>query len=170
MMAVTHAVSGIGAYALIAANSPLPLSVVAISGAFLGSLAPDLDDPKSWIGRRVPGISHSLNMGLGHRGILHTPFAGGALSAGMLASLVFIGGDFVWGFFLGFITHLLGDANTNSGVQLLWPFKKKKYRVPWAFATGGIVEHLLLLGLGWYLLFGTPGQWMLKEFLTGFRL
>ena len=39
-------------------------------------------------------------------------------------------------FVIGYGTHLLGDMFTNRGVPLLFPFKKKKFKMPLTFAVG----------------------------------
>ena len=40
--------------------------------AAAASLLPDADHPKSWLGRRLGGLSKYLNRRFGHRGFLHS--------------------------------------------------------------------------------------------------
>ena len=37
----------------------------------LGSIFPDIDEPNSYIGKRMPGFSHIVSMLFGHRGFTH---------------------------------------------------------------------------------------------------
>jgi inner membrane protein len=50
-------------------------------------------------------------------------------------------------FLLGYLSHLLADALTISGVSLLWPWRTRAYGVPRALRlrTGGRVEYALTL-------------------------
>ena len=78
-----------------------------------------------------------------HRGFLHS------LIVGLLLSLI-IASISQWagfGFFVGYISHLLLDCLTKSGVKLFWPFG---WKIKGFVRSGGIVEQvifvLLLLG------------------------
>lgn len=50
-------------------------------------------------------------------------------------------------FVIGYGTHLLGDMFTSKGVPLLYPFMKKKYKMPLTFATGSWIGNLVEGGL-----------------------
>ena len=47
---------------------------------------------------------------------------------------------------LGYLSHLLGDAATKSGIRLLYPSKKRFYLLPqgWRVTTGSTIEEALL--------------------------
>jgi len=47
-----------------------------LAGAALGSLASDLDSPKSYLGRRCWPVSWTVTSLLGHRGFTHSLLAG----------------------------------------------------------------------------------------------
>ena len=52
----------------------------------------------------------------------------------------------------GYLSHLLGDWLTNSGVPLLWP-SKKHFVSPLKLCTGDLREYLLAFGMyGWSLM------------------
>jgi len=48
-------------------------------------------------------------------------------------------------FSIGFLSHLIGDSLTHSGVMPLWPIKKPKFNGP--IKTGGLGEYLIVLVL-----------------------
>jgi len=108
-----------------------------------GSLLPDICHPSSKMGRKLPGVSHLINLIFGHRTFTHSLlflilvsgllyyFAGYAITAGML---------------IGMASHVLLDACTNSGVALFFPFKVK-VRLPVTIQTGGIAENFVFASL-----------------------
>ncbi|OGI11644.1 hypothetical protein A3K64_00815 [Candidatus Micrarchaeota archaeon RBG_16_36_9] len=48
-------------------------------------------------------------------------------------------------FSIGFLSHLIGDSLTHTGIMPLWPIKKPKFNGP--IKTGGIGEYLIVLVL-----------------------
>lgn len=78
-----------------------------------------------------------------HRGFLHSLIFA-SVSALTIGSINLWAG---FGFFVGYISHLFLDCWTKSGIQLLWPFKRK---IKGFIKSGGIAEDiifvLLLLG------------------------
>ncbi|WP_052465115.1 metal-dependent hydrolase [Geoalkalibacter subterraneus] len=170
MMAPTHALTGIAAYLALAQAFPQVLAVnaVTIAAATLGSVAPDIDEPRSWIGKRLMFLSVPLLFIARHRGFTHSLLAAALGSVGVF--WLFhpqYGLTWVLAFFVGFVAHLFGDWNTNSGVPLLWPCEKR-YRAPWAFATGGFFETIFLLVLS-VLIFLAGKQWA-ADFLRDFKI
>lgn len=155
MMAKTHMAFGAGCWAAFVwafpdqAATPF-LQAQGLAAAVLGSLLPDIDHPKSKFGSKVPFISIPLSMIFGHRGITHS-------------LLAIVGLAFAWWYFLsgapdtfllkalviGYLSHLLGDFFTNSGIPLLYPWRKRIVS-PVTFSTGSFTEQLLLAG-GLYL-------------------
>jgi inner membrane protein len=89
------------------------------------SLLPDADHPRSWLGRRLGGLSKYLNHRFGHRRFLHSllalilvtavvgapswPIAGGPATAVAVS--------------VGFGSHLFADTMTLRGVRLFWPYR-----------------------------------------------
>lgn len=160
-MARTHVLMGLSACTAISSVDPqfLPLCGTTLAVSFLGCLAPDLDHPGSWLGRRLWFVSLPLSTFLGHRGLTHSLLAAGGATA-LLAWYAATARHLPWltAFFVGYLSHLMGDWLSSSGVPLFWPLKRK-FQAPLTVSTGGIGEW----GLRWifaaYLLFrfGTCG-------------
>ncbi|MFH1786890.1 MAG: metal-dependent hydrolase [archaeon] len=107
----------------------------------LGALLPDIDTPKSKLGRKVRPLSDIISWLAGHRGWIHS-FSGFAVAmviVGML-SLAFAERIFL-PFFAGYMSHLALDAMTKEGVALFYPFWNKKISGP--IRTGSLTEKIL---------------------------
>jgi len=114
------------------------------------SLFPDLDEPNAYLSKKFPWnlISIPLSVFVSHRGITHT----------LLFSFVFPGllalGLYFTGYlnkywmliiisWLAYISHLIGDSLTKSGVKWFYPFSNKSYHLlpkKLTFKTGSLVE------------------------------
>ena len=109
------------------------------------SIIPDIDEPNSKIGSKVTGISKSTKAIFGHRTITHSLL--GAIIFGLIVNYFvdfFSLPDFITTFFiLGYLSHLLGDIFTISGVPLFYPLSKK-YAIP-IVKTGSNVERFFQL-------------------------
>lgn len=94
-------------------------------GIALGSLLPDIDHPRSYIGRRTYPLSVLIHKLFGHRGFTHSLLSISILG---VASVIWWGSNplFFGGLLLGYFSHLLGDMTTIQGIPLLFP-KKKRY-------------------------------------------
>jgi inner membrane protein len=142
MMARSHVVVGLAAWVAIA--PPLHLSLFdPLSVAFVvsGSLLPDIDHPKSWVGRRLRPVSTLLASVLGHRGVTHSAVAIVAL----VAWFVHIGYRRAWicGLVIGYLSHLMADMLTHRGLRLAWPL-----RGTWClpiYKTGSPVENIVVV-------------------------
>lgn len=108
----------------------------------LGALLPDLDHPRSSIGRVLFFISQPLNLIAGHRGIVHSfvvwlvPLVVGIVTRQPLIQWLSIGA----------ISHCLIDCYTVSGVQAFKPFTDRSvvlFKKDWRIKTGSIQEILL---------------------------
>ncbi len=144
-------VVGASAWALVAAAAgllpphPTPETVPGLALAVLGSMLPDIDHPGSLVGRKLRVVSVPLSLLVGHRGITHSLLAVLAclgllavMGLGWLAAPVAV----------GYLSHLLADALTPSGVPLLWP-NRRRFTLD-LLETGSLTEWglVLLLGLG----------------------
>lgn len=102
-------------------NSILPNEIpLYILGLSIGSIFPDIDEPQSYIGRKVPVLPRVIKYFFGHRGITHQfiffliPFFAlfafqtsvKEIDIGLFVSLV--------GFCLGVLFHQLGDMLSGS--------------------------------------------------------
>jgi len=103
--------------------------------AGLGSLAPDIDNSNSWLGRLLPFISKPIEKRFGHRTLLHSIFAILSLVAIAVAtktldllnpatSQLFIS------FVIGYISHILLDCTSTQGVKILYPLSMKNAVFP----------------------------------------
>jgi inner membrane protein len=145
MMAKSHVVVGLLAWIVAA---PV-LHVAAFEPAYFGlavagSLLPDIDHPKSWVGRRTRPLSTAIASALGHRGITHSAIA----VAGLVALLLHAGyrRGAVNALAVGYLSHLAADMLTPQGLRLLWPL-----RGTWGLPlcrTGSSMEGIVVLALG----------------------
>lgn len=114
-------------------NIILFLTLVTLSG-FL----PDLDTPKSKLGRNLKIISWPINFIFGHRGFFHSIFP----PIIIYILFYFTGYDYIgFAIFFGFITHLVGDALSKEGIAFFNPISN--FKVTGFFKTGGIIEKII---------------------------
>ncbi|ELS02723.1 putative membrane-bound metal-dependent hydrolase [Xenococcus sp. PCC 7305] len=140
--------------------------------AGIGGLMPDLDHPKSALGRRIPLVSDTISALFGHRGITHSLLAVGV----MILVLMSITTKpeyqelnwMVAPLCIGYISHIIGDSLTPSGVPLLYP-KKKNYSLK-VFKTGSLLEFIIMGLLTIFLVtIGGVGQQVYQQILMTFQ-
>ena len=175
MMVSTHLVTGFFAGAGLVSFLHLHdmAAVGLLIGATGGALLPDIDHPKSWLGRRLPFISVPLAAVFGHRGITHSLLAVVGVAWALYYALEQWNLGAGWGLAaagvgVGYLSHLLGDFATHGGVPWLWPFKQR-FSLPLTFKTGGVFERVLFFALGLgaaYLLINRFAPWMLRDGLA----
>lgn len=138
----THLVAGVASLWLLE-TTPLSLTrdewALAIVGAMLGAMWPDLDASESkirhlgWrLGRErfepLEPVAFLVHRTLGHRGFLHS------LGGWIVSALLFLPpslwlGFWAWvGYVLGFGSHLFADALTRSGIPF-WQLVPKRCRI-----------------------------------------
>ncbi len=147
MMAGSHLALGVAAWLVAAPHLGLPAAAPACLGlAILGSLLPDIDHPKSWLGKRLRPISSGVASALGHRGVTHSAVAVAACAWALLR-----GGAPHWvvdPLAVGYLSHLAADLLTPGGLRLAWPLRRT-----WALPlckTGSPFEPLVVaLLLSW---------------------
>ena len=163
MMVSTHLVTGffVGAGVVSFLHLNGLEAALLLMGSTAGALLPDVDHPKSWLGRRIRFVSVPVAAVFGHRGVTHSLLAVVGLAVLLrygLAQWHLV--DTRWGLVavgvaVGYLSHILGDFVTHGGVPLLWPIKRR-FSSPLTFLTGGIFERLLkvilVLGAVWILL------------------
>ena len=144
MMAGSHAVIGVVAWAWVAPHLGLPpLDPVALALACAGALLPDIDHPRSWVGLRLGIVSRPLAAALGHRGFTHS-----LLAAAACLLLLRSGGasrTFAVPLVVGYLSHLLADLLTPGGLPLAWPLRRR-FSLPLC-RTGSLLEPLIVAGL-----------------------
>lgn len=150
MMVGTHILAGVAAWSGVEWLDGHMAGPEGLMAAALGSLLPDIDHPKSWLGRRIRPVSLLISKIFGHRGITHSLLA----VIGCLLCLRFIGkANFATAVMVGYLSHLLCDSLTKRGVPLLWPWRR-----PFGFRfmqTGGFGESLV----GFLMAVGTAMPW-----------
>lgn len=128
-----------------------PLLSAAVAG--FASLLPDLDSPKSKLGRKIAPVSALIDAAVGHRGAMHSLVGAAFTSAASLFALeaLDLSPLLVFAVGAGYVSHLLLDALNPEGVPLLWPWKKR-FRVSLC-RTGGWLDkaafYPLAGGVAW---------------------
>ncbi|MGC9147956.1 MAG: metal-dependent hydrolase [Sulfolobales archaeon] len=125
-----HIVFGVGSSLVSGFFLETMYAPLLIIGGFLGSIAPDLD------------------LRIGHRRVFHNISFLTLMVLVILFLLVSLGIPYEYiktliiGFVAGFISHLVGDSVTYRGVDLLYPFSKKSFRVPLGASSSLLVNAL----------------------------
>lgn len=144
MTGKTHVIGGVAACAGYAATThhydPLALFGAGVAGALL----PDICHGGSKIGRRLPMLSGLVNMLFGHRTFTHSLLFLALVTVSLW--ILIDGSSVAIGAFLGIGSHMVLDAATKSGIQLLYPWKIT-VRFPLTVRTGGVAEYGVLVGL-----------------------
>ncbi|MGK2897046.1 MAG: metal-dependent hydrolase [Candidatus Makana argininalis] len=99
-----------------------------IPGALLTCLLPDIDHPKSFIGKKIKWLSLPLNKILGHRGFTHSFFIVFFFIFFFKINFFFkkfIPIDSFQSMIIGYISHILSDIITPLGVPIFWPLKRR---------------------------------------------
>src|SRR5260370_19434318 len=123
MMAVSHVVVGMAAWAWAAPHLGLPpLDPVALALAAGGSLLSDIDHPQSFVGRRARVISRPLTAVIGHRGFTHSIVA--VIACCLLLRWYGISRTAMTPVVVGYLSHLGADLLTSSGLRLAWPLRR----------------------------------------------
>ena len=122
MMAGSHVALGVAAWFAAAPLMDLPaMDPICLGLAVAGSLLPDIDHPKSWVGRRIHPLSDFIAAIVSHRGATHS-----ALAAAACWWFLFhdnVPRVTVAPILVGYLSHLAGDLLTPRGLRLAWPFK-----------------------------------------------
>ena len=105
----------------------------------LGSALPDIDHPKSKIGKNFGFLSKIINFIFGHRKWIHSIFFLIVLSF-LIRSLF---NDLWIPFFIGYFSHLFIDGFTLNGINFIYPLKQ--LRLQGFIETGNKWETILFL-------------------------
>lgn len=126
-----------------AQSLPPPVALLALGMGMIGSLLPDIDHPQSAMGRQLPIVSDGVSLVMGHRGGMHsllmTFLVGIAASIGLHFVYPSVAYLLAAALTLGYLSHLMLDALTPSGVPFLWPVNERQFSIPLAH-TGGLLE------------------------------
>lgn len=158
MTGKTHLAAGILASTTLITLLPAPTepihAILLTIGAAYGALLPDIDADYSiaknnfFISSRIYcQLAKFFNRGgrkscFVHRGIMHSLLIPSLYSIGFGFTKSLILKPLLLGIVVGLLSHLFLDL-ISSGEELLAPFTSKRFRLPLAFKTGGIMDHIL---------------------------
>jgi inner membrane protein len=144
MMAGSHVALGAAAWVVAAPHFGQPaLDAGAMALAGLGGLLPDVDHPKSWVGKRLRPASDIIAKVFGHRGITHSLVA--VVGCWLLLQHQAVPLEIAVPVVVGYLSHLAADLLTPAGLRLSWPLKGT-----WALPvcrTGSPFEPVLVAAL-----------------------
>lgn len=149
----THITTSLSAVIVLGESLPIniPLtSSIALTGLILGSVLPDIDESRSWIGRRAPIISSTIKVLFGHRSITHS----GIMLALLIAAMFHFSHEFLVGLFLGATLHIIADFFSVGGIPLFYPFSKKRSQVG-LYRTGSWSEVAIFIGGTSWIIYST---------------
>ena len=137
MMATTHLVFGFlaglfGIQFLHPSNQVLFMILV-----LFGSLLPDIDHPRSKLGRNVKFVSWLFE----HRGFTHSIYA--VILVALITNIFTDNPVNTYALMIGFMSHLVADSFSKEGVMFFHPLSKAKLRG--VIKTGSTAEYLLFL-------------------------
>ncbi|WP_448204276.1 metal-dependent hydrolase [Azospirillum sp. sgz302134] len=158
MMASSHIIVGGATWFYVSTRLGFGFDAVAFGAAILGSLAPDIDHPKSTLGQWVKPLSLLISGVFGHRGITHSTLAIAACLWALREYSAY--SHLIIPFLVGYLTHLAGDLLTPAGLPLLWPIKRRRNFALPILKTGGFSEQLAVTLLGGWMISGLfPCNW-----------
>jgi inner membrane protein len=98
----------------------------------VGSLSPDIDNSKSWLGRLFPFISKPIENKFSHRTLTHSLLAIVFIwSIAVIVKFLFDTGNFnPLAFAIGYTSHILIDCASVQGVKILYPFSMRNAVFP----------------------------------------
>ncbi|MFC7609359.1 metal-dependent hydrolase [Teichococcus aestuarii] len=116
MMAGSHIALGAAAWFAAAPRLGLPALDPALLGlAVFGALLPDIDHPKSWVGKKLWPVSLLCARLLGHRGITHSALA--VLGCTVLLLSQDVPMAITAPLVVGYLSHLGADLLTPAGLR-----------------------------------------------------
>lgn len=113
----------------------------------LGSILPDIDEPNSFIGKRLQFLSYPINIFFGHRTITHNILIFIALSIFLYIQNYI----FLFAISIGILLHIFQDSITYQGIKNgLFPLQRLGYNfvlLPriFRFAVGSLTEYIIFV-------------------------
>ena len=141
MLAKTHIAFGILAGLVALKYVPISNQLLFIALVIVGVFLPDIDHYDSKVNRSLK-VTRIIPLFFGHRGFFHSIFAALLIFAGLWWWQGFIYGA---GLFVGYVSHLISDALTVSGVGFLNPIVHYKIKGP--VQTGTVTETLVFFAV-----------------------
>lgn len=139
MMFITHLAFGFLVALLTITLIEVPNQSIFILAVIFGAALADLDKMSSRLGSKIKPLSFLLELLFGHRGLMHTIY----IPIAMFVTISLFGYPVIgFAFLIGFISHLLIDSLTTTGISFLRPFNN--LHLKGFIKTGGILEYALL--------------------------
>lgn len=139
-----------------------------VAGGAIGAgaaLVPDIESPRSYVGRRLPGVSHAAKMAFGHRQALHSLAGSVIFAVIVLIVSKFYPGNYLLPAFAGYVSHLILDTLNPEGVPWLWPLKFR-LRLPLT-EPGGLLERVVIFPVVMLLSLFLVGSVLIQTILKG---
>lgn len=96
------------------------------AAVIFGSVLPDIDTPKSYLGHNFKILSTIISETFGHRTVTHSILV---ITVLFFISVLFTGINSInTGLVLGALLHSIGDMTTAHGVAAIYPISKEKYK------------------------------------------
>ncbi|MFD2160272.1 metal-dependent hydrolase, partial [Rubritalea tangerina] len=113
----------------------------------VGSLLPDIDHKRSFIGKYVPWVSATLERKFGHRTLTHSLLGFALFALALSPTLIFSDSLLPWAL-MGIASHVLLDTFNIQGVPLFYPFSRLEFVAfhnrAWRIPYGSPAEMTLL--------------------------
>ncbi len=144
-------------------------SAAGLSTLLVGCLLPDIDSPRSLMGRLCPPVAHALQRRYGRRTITHSGvlLLALTLALGTLECATSGGNKLTLIFFFAYFSHLLLDMLTQPGVPLLYPWFRGPFVMPaspkWRLRGDDLRGEAIIFGA-----FLVLGLFMQPLFANGF--
>ncbi|MBI4980031.1 metal-dependent hydrolase [Candidatus Woesearchaeota archaeon] len=137
MLFLTHLLLGLISFLLVK-EELVGNQLIILLLILLGSILPDIDEENSRINKWGRILGKVIAFFSKHRGMFHS-----LLFAVLLSAIL----GYVWSWyygialFIGYLSHLIGDALTPMGIQVFYPFLK--FRIKGPIKTGGWMEWVV---------------------------
>lgn len=107
------------------------------------SIFPDIDTPRSKLGKRTRPLSDIIRFVFGHRKLFHSLFFMVLLFVFLFMLFDFINKTIIYAIVLGYLSHLFLDSLTKEGINFLYPFSRLK--IEGFINTNSLMEHILVV-------------------------
>ncbi len=134
MLFRTHIVFSVAVYFLLIHFISMPAFVLFF--VLVSTAVVDIDIKNSKVGNRW--YFYPIHLVTKHRGFFHSLLAG-ILFSSLVALLNMWAG---FGFFVGYISHLILDCTTKSGIKLFWPFN---FKISGFVRSGKMLEDIIFV-------------------------
>jgi inner membrane protein len=118
----------------------IPNQILFIVLFVLSGLLADIDKIGSQVSQRFKITSFFINIFVGHRGLFHSIW----IPLLLYLSLFLIKIEIAIAVSFGYLSHIILDCFTVSGVKLLWPLQK---RLRGFVKSGGLAEYAIFVML-----------------------